>query len=164
MGGFGSGWRRATTDIVEDCLVLSIADLVREKVIVSGAVGRGVLAWSRAGQQPDAQVNYEADLLTDKHAAIQLRYRIDDRDESSNVWLRYTEPQISAGNNRHYCRSNCRGHKIPTRVPTLEAPFYSGGAAQYCAKRGGGYHPSGVRGKLAVVARLSVWSKWCVRI
>ena len=70
-----------------------IADLVREKAIVSGAVVRGVLAWSRAGQQPDAQVNYEADLLTDKHAAIQLRYRIDDRDESYHLWLRYTEPQ-----------------------------------------------------------------------
>ena len=54
--------------------------------------------------------------------------------------------------------ATCRGHEIWTEAPTLEAPFYSGGAAQYCAKRGGGYHPSGVRGKLAVAARLSVWS------
>jgi hypothetical protein len=93
MGGFGSGWRRARTNVVEDCLVLSIADLVREKIIVPGTVERGVLAWSRAGQQPHAQVNYEADLLTDKHAAIQLRYRLDDRSESTHVWLRYTQPQ-----------------------------------------------------------------------
>ena len=93
MGGFGSGWRRARTHVVDDCLVLSIADLVREKIIVPGAVVRGELAWSRAGQQPDAQANYEADLLTDKHAGIQLRYRIDDRSESTRVWLRYTEPQ-----------------------------------------------------------------------
>jgi hypothetical protein len=93
MGGFGSGWRRARTYAVEDCLVLSTADLVREKVIVPGAVKRGVLAWSQAGKQPDAQVTYEADLLTDKHAAIQLRYRIDDRSENTYVWLRFTVPQ-----------------------------------------------------------------------
>jgi hypothetical protein len=92
MGGFGSGWRRARTDVVEDCLVLSIADLVREKIIIPGAVERGVLAWSRAGKQPHARVTYEADLRTDKHAAIQLRYRVDDRSESTYVWLRYTEP------------------------------------------------------------------------
>ena len=110
MGGFGSGWRRATTDVVEDCLVLSIADLVREKVIVSGAVQRGVLAWSRAGQQPDAQVNYEADLLTDKHAAIQLRYRIDDRDESYHVWLRYTEPQY--GGRRWWFKCPLTGDRV----------------------------------------------------
>ena len=93
MGGFGSGWRRARTDVVEDCLVLSIADLVRHKVIVPGALTDGVLAWSRGGEQPHARVTYEADLLTDKHAAIQLRYRIDDRSESTHVWLRYTVPQ-----------------------------------------------------------------------
>ena len=110
MGGFGSGWRRATTDVVEDCLVLSIADLVREKVIVSGAVQRGVLAWSRAGQQPDAQVNFEADLLTDKHAAIQLRYRIDDRDESYHVWLRYTEPQY--GGRRWWFKCPLTGDRV----------------------------------------------------
>ena len=93
MGGFGSGWRRARTDVVEDCLVLSIADLVREKIIVPGAVEHGVLAWSRGGEQPHARVTYEADLLTDKHAAIQLRYRIDDRSENTYVWLRFTVPQ-----------------------------------------------------------------------
>ena len=93
MGGFGSGWRRARTDVVEDCLVLSIADLVRHKVIVPGALTDGVLAWSRGGEQPHARVNYEADLLTDKHAAIKLRYCIDDRSENTHVWLRYTVPQ-----------------------------------------------------------------------
>ena len=62
MGGFGSGWRRARTDVVEHCLVLSIADLVREKVIAPGTLERGVWAWSRPGQQPHARVNYEADL------------------------------------------------------------------------------------------------------
>src|SRR5450759_1253469 len=93
MGGYGSGWRRAKTNVVEDCLVLSMADLVREKVIVPGALQRGVWAWSRAGAQPHAQLTYEADLRTDKHAAIELRYRIDDRNESSRVWLSYTVPQ-----------------------------------------------------------------------
>jgi hypothetical protein len=93
MGGFGSGWRRARTDVVEDCLVLSIADLVRNRVIVPGALTDGVLAWSRGGEQPHARVNYEADLLTDKHAAIKLRYCIDDRNESTHIWLRYTVPQ-----------------------------------------------------------------------
>ena len=93
MGGYGSGWRRAKTDVVEDCLALSIADLVRQKVIVPGTLERGVWAWSRAGQQPHARVTYEADLRTDKHAAIELRYRIDDRNESSRVWLSYTVPQ-----------------------------------------------------------------------
>ena len=93
MGGFGSGWRRARTAVVEHCLVLSVTDLVREKVIVPGALERGVWAWSRPGQQPHAQVTYEADLRTDKHAAIELRYRLDNRSERTHVWLRYTVPQ-----------------------------------------------------------------------
>jgi len=79
--------------VVEDCLILSIADLVRNKVIVPGALTDGVLAWSRGGEQPHVRVNYEADLLTDKHAAIKLRYCIDDRSENTHVWLRYTVPQ-----------------------------------------------------------------------
>jgi hypothetical protein len=93
MGGFGSGWRRARTDVVEDCLFVSISDLVRKKIIIPGSLTHGVLAWSRGGEQPHARANYEADLRTDKHAAIHLRYRLDDRSESTYVWLRYTVPQ-----------------------------------------------------------------------
>ena len=63
------------------------------KLSSRAALTHGGLAWSRAGEQPHARVNYEADLRTDKHAAIQLRYRLDDRNESTHVWLRYTEPQ-----------------------------------------------------------------------
>ena len=49
MGGFGSGWRRARTDVVEDCLVLSIADLIREGALVPGAVVRGVWRGNEPG-------------------------------------------------------------------------------------------------------------------
>ena len=93
MGGYGSGWRRARTDVVEHCLVLSIADLVRQNVIVPGALQRGVLAWSRAGKEPHAQVTYEVDLRTEKHATIDLRYRIDNQSEGTHVWFSYTVPQ-----------------------------------------------------------------------
>jgi hypothetical protein len=110
MGGFGSGWRRARTDVVEDCLVLSIADLVREKVIVPGTLKHGVLAWSRAGEQPHARVTYEADLRTDKHAAIQLRYRLDDRSESCHVWLRCTVPQY--GGRRWWFACPLTGNRV----------------------------------------------------
>ena len=94
MGGYGSGWRRARTNVVEHCLVLSIADLIREGALVPGKITHGVLAWSRAGKEPHAQVTYEVDLRTEKHATIDLRYRIDNQSEGTHVWFSYTVPQF----------------------------------------------------------------------
>ena len=95
MGGFGSGWRRARTNVVEHCLVLSIADLIREGALVPGKITHGQWVWrQRPGDEPCAVIGYEADLFNSDRGTLPLRYYAGDERQNYFMWLRTTVPHF----------------------------------------------------------------------
>ena len=61
MGGYGSGWQRATTATVEGSVVLTAASLVQKRALRAGARTSGSLGWTNGGEdEPHATVGYEA--------------------------------------------------------------------------------------------------------
>jgi hypothetical protein len=69
MGGMGSGWQGFKKDVVDDCMVLSIKALVRERVLVPGAYRRGSLTWQCDG----SEFEYESELRQDGTGSLFLR-------------------------------------------------------------------------------------------
>jgi len=93
MGGRGSGWQGSKKNIVEDCLVLSISDLMRQRMIVPGSYRSGSLRWSYEGaNEPFACLDYEADLRNMKSTTLHLQYVCNDKGINQWVWLKHTEP------------------------------------------------------------------------
>jgi hypothetical protein len=77
MGGPRSGrWRSHDKGItVEECLVLSIAQLLRQGAVVPGARISGSWTWTRTGEaEPFATIGFEADAIAPAHAWMRLRY------------------------------------------------------------------------------------------
>ena len=93
MGGSGSGWQGPKKNIVEDCLVLSISDLIRQRLIVPASYRSGSLEWSYEGaSEPFARIGYEADLRNMKSTTLHLQYVCNDKAINQWVWLKHTEP------------------------------------------------------------------------
>lgn len=93
MGGNGSGFRGPKKEIVEDCLILSISDLIRERFVVPGSRRRGSLEWTyERAKEPFAWINYEADLLNLKCASLHLQYFCDGKPVDQCIWLTRTQP------------------------------------------------------------------------
>jgi hypothetical protein len=74
MGGYGSGWQGTKKDVVDDSVVLSIKDLIRERVLVPGSYNRGSLTWRSAGGEASAEFEYESELRQDGTGSLFLRY------------------------------------------------------------------------------------------
>lgn len=92
MGGSGSGWQGAKKDVVDDCIVLSIKGLVRERVLVPGSYRRGSLAWRCGDSEPFARFEYELELRQDGTGSLFLRYVGDGQQFCHWVLLRSTTP------------------------------------------------------------------------
>jgi hypothetical protein len=93
MGGNGSGWRGPKRSIVEDCLVLSISELFRQRFIVPGLRRTGSLEWTcERAKEPFASIDYEADFRNLKSAGLRLQYVHEGRPVNQWVWLTRTEP------------------------------------------------------------------------
>jgi hypothetical protein len=96
MGGSQSGrWRWHDKGMtVEECLVLSIADLARERLVVPGAWTSGSLSWKRTGEaEPFATIGFEAD-ITPAHAWMRLRYTASGNPVDYRVRLTSTRPNF----------------------------------------------------------------------
>jgi hypothetical protein len=127
MGGYGSGWRRARTDVVEDCLVLSIADLIREGALVPGKITHGEWVWrNRPGDEPCAVISYEADLLYSDRGTLRLRYRVGEERQSYFMWLKTTVPPFGGRRWWFECPST------DTRVAKLYLPS---GQTRFASRR-----------------------------
>jgi hypothetical protein len=95
MGECRSGFQGFKRDIVEDCLILSITDLFREKLLVDGSLSRGEWRWRRGDRyQADAALRIDADLLDQLHATIRLRYFAHGELIDTWIWLTTTSPRF----------------------------------------------------------------------
>ena len=76
MGGWGSGWRGSKKDVVEDCIVLSINDIVVSKGIVLASGWRsGSLSWRYSDQErPLAVIRYGVSLWGGERGRVWLEY------------------------------------------------------------------------------------------
>jgi hypothetical protein len=109
MGGSGSGFQGIRADAVEDCLVLSIAELRRQKVLVPGSLRRCNWSWpNEPGQQATIQI--EADLRDEVHAAVRLRYVGAGEPIDTWIFLAATEPRF--GGRRWWFKCPATGQRV----------------------------------------------------
>ena len=97
MGGPRSGrWRWHDKQVtVEECLGLSITDLLRQQLLVPGAWTSGSLSWTRTGEaEPFATIGFEADVVDPAHAWMRLRYTASGNPVDYRVRLTTTRPSF----------------------------------------------------------------------
>jgi hypothetical protein len=97
MGGPRSGrWRWHDKGItVEECLVLPIADLLRQQLVVPGARTSGSWTWTPTGEaEPFATIGFEADAIAPAHAWTRLRYTANGNPVDYRVRLTTTRPSF----------------------------------------------------------------------
>jgi hypothetical protein len=73
MGGWGSGWQGTKKDVVESCIVVSIKELIRDRVLVPGNFSRGMLIWGDGDSESSARFEYESELRQDGTGSLFLR-------------------------------------------------------------------------------------------
>jgi hypothetical protein len=96
VGGPGSGrWKGHDKRITaEECLALSIADLLRQQLLVPGARTSGSLSWKRTGEtEPFATIGFEADIGA-ACAWMRLRYTTNGNPVDYRVGLTRTRPNF----------------------------------------------------------------------
>jgi hypothetical protein len=96
MGGPRSGrWRSHDKGItVEECLVLSMADLVRQQFVVPRGWTSGSLSWKRTGEaEPFATIGFEADISA-SCAWMRLHYTANGNPVDYRVRLTSTRPNF----------------------------------------------------------------------
>lgn len=74
MGGRGRGWQGPKKDVVDDCLVLAIKDLIRGRALVPDSYKRGSLNWRCGGSEPYARFEYQSELRQDGTGSLFLHY------------------------------------------------------------------------------------------
>jgi hypothetical protein len=74
MGGMGSGWQGTKKDVVDQCIVISIKELIRERILVPGNYRRGALVWGDGDTESAARFNFESKLGQDGTGSLFLRY------------------------------------------------------------------------------------------
>jgi hypothetical protein len=109
MGGYGSGFQGIKADIVEDCLVLSIAELRRQNVLVPGSLQRSNWSWSSEPGQP-ATIQIEADLRDEVHATVRLRYV--GAGEPIDTWIFLTVTKPRFGGRRWWFKCPVTGQRV----------------------------------------------------
>jgi hypothetical protein len=97
MGGPGSGrWNghdKRTT--AEECLVLSIAQLFRQRAVLPGARTSGSCTWTRMGEtKPYATIGFEADTVDPAQAWMRLLYTANHNPVDYRVRLTTTRPNF----------------------------------------------------------------------
>jgi hypothetical protein len=111
MGGYGSGWRGSKKDVVEDCIVLSIADFVRAQALVPGQCRRGKWSWSFDGDaEPYATIGFELDLVNLGYPSLRLYYRTGETLVDSRIFLTSTTPHF--GGRRWWFRCPANGVRV----------------------------------------------------
>ena len=109
MGGYGSGFQGIKADIVEDCLVLSIAELRRQNVLVPGSLQRCNWSWLSEPGHP-ATIQIEADLRNEFYATVRLRYVA--AGEHINTWIFLTMTKPRFGGRRWWFKCPVTGQRV----------------------------------------------------
>lgn len=123
MGGYGSGWQGSRRTRVEDCLVLSVAALVRAKALMAEAWTSGSWCWTREGEAaPHATIGYEADLRDPADAWLRLHYRANGEPVDYRVRLATTRPTYGGLRWWFVCPLLRRDGGPPRRVAKLHLP------------------------------------------
>jgi hypothetical protein len=80
---------------VEDCLVLSIHDLIRQGAVVPGSLHHSLWSWTNdAAEEPHAIARYEGDLRNESAAWLQLQCITEDGSVNQSLWLTHTHPHF----------------------------------------------------------------------
>jgi hypothetical protein len=106
--------------IVEDCLILSIAELLREHAIVPGVSQRRNLSWPGC----NAKIQIDSDLLDDLHATVRLRYIAAGEPIDTWIYLAVTKPRF--GGRRWWFKCPVTGRRVAKLyLPPGEVRFAS---------------------------------------
>ncbi len=94
MGGALSG-RRCGGPVVEDCITIDLAQLMRLGAVLDGHAVRGALDWQQDGQDV-ASVAFRLDLRQPERAALVLAFRLgsDGQAVAQRIGLAFTVPQF----------------------------------------------------------------------
>ena len=122
MGGYGSGYRGLKTLAIEDCLTLSMPNLMRAQAIVTGAIRSGTWCWSYAGQPPHAQISYVADLQDPDNASLRLLYTVNGRAMDYTVALVTSGPHYGGRRWWFLCPLAVENGRSPIRAAKLHLP------------------------------------------
>ena len=109
--------------LAEDCLILSIFDLMKDRSVIAGVVSSGTFKWVM-GANVLAEIGYEADLRTINHANLRLRYNRDGMDHDYYVWLSTTS--VHFGGHRWWMHCPATGRRVGKLfLPENEGRFAS---------------------------------------
>jgi hypothetical protein len=120
MGGYGSGWAREKKTPVEDCWVLSVGKLQRDKLVRQGLRSYRSMTWTNtATGDKKASIGYEIDTL-DADAWLRLRYTLERSGEAVDYRVRLTTKPLPWGGVRwgflcpgRNCGRACRKLYLP---------------------------------------------------
>jgi hypothetical protein len=111
MGGLGSGWRISKKDVVEDCLVLSVDDLVSKDIAVPGGWRQGVYNWRYPGQEPPlAAIRFALILWDEGRGRLCLEYDSYGEHVSSRISLVSTT--LHFGGRRWWFKCPVKGIRV----------------------------------------------------
>jgi hypothetical protein len=120
VGGRGSGFQGIKAAIVEDCLVLSIAELLCERILVPGVAQRCNWSWPGC----NAKIQIDSDLLNDVHATVCLRYIAAGEPINTWIFLAVTKPRF--GGRRWWFKCPETGRRVAKLyLPPGEVRFAS---------------------------------------
>lgn len=109
--------------VVEDCLVLSMSELIRARVLVPGSWTSGAWGWHRQGEEwAHATLRYEADLTDPAQAWLRLRYRVADEPVDDHLQLVTTRPTYGGLRWWFLCPLPHQDAGLPRRVGKLYLP------------------------------------------
>jgi hypothetical protein len=94
MGGYGSGswYSYNTKSTVEDCLTLSLPNLMRNKFVVPGRHSRVPLTWTNSRGENVASIHLEANLKDPEYSWMRLVYNKSKQPMDYRVRLATTQP------------------------------------------------------------------------
>ncbi len=111
MGGYGSGWRGEKKIVVEDCIVLSIDDLVNKAVVLAGGWRRGSLACRYSDWDlPRAVIDYEVNLRGGDRGCVWLEYARHGKEVHSCISLISTA--LHFGGHRWWFKCPAKGIRV----------------------------------------------------
>jgi hypothetical protein len=98
MGGYGSGRKREKERVVEDCRVLSVGTLQRDKLLLEGLHASGLLTWTNtATGEKLSSVGYEVDTIDAAAGFIRLHYTMTRTGEAVDYRVRLTTTPLPWG-------------------------------------------------------------------
>jgi hypothetical protein len=112
MGGWGSGWRGPKKDVVENCIVLSINDIVvRKGMVLASGRRRGSLSWRYSDQDPPlAVIRYEVSFWGGDTGCVWLEYARYGEHVHSCISLISTIPRF--GGHRWWFKCPAKGIRV----------------------------------------------------